>query len=178
MSIATVASRYAKSLIELAKEKNLVDVVYNDMLLFRNTAKENRALMLALSSPVVRHEKKLGILKALFQDKVNPVSFTIFNIITRKNRESILDAIAEEFIQIYNDHKGIQKATVTTTTALTDELRKQFVDAVGKSTGKTVELEEKIDPRLIGGYILRVNDRQVDTSLRARLNELKLRLLN
>lgn len=178
MSIATVASRYAKSLIELAKEKNVVDVVYNDMLLFRNTAKENRTLMLALSSPVVRHEKKLGILKAIFQDKVNPVSFTIFNIITRKNRESILDAIAEEFIQIYNEHKGIQKATVTTTTALTDELRKQFIEVVSKSTGKTVELEEKVDPRLIGGYVLRVNDRQVDTSLRARLNELKLQLLN
>lgn len=178
MSIATVASRYAKSLIELAKEKNVVDVVYNDMLLFKNTAQENRALMLALSSPVVRHEKKLGILKAIFQDKVNPVSFTIFNIITRKNRESILDAIAEEFIKIYNEHKGIQKATVTTTTALTDELRKQFIDVVSKSTGKTVELEEKVDPRLIGGYVLRVNDRQVDTSLRARLNELKLQLLN
>lgn len=178
MSIATVASRYAKSLIELAKEKNVVDVVYNDMVLFRNTVHENRGLMLALSSPVVRHEKKLGILKSLFENKVSPVSFTIFSIITRKNREAILDAIAEEFIRIYNDYKGIQKATVTVPTPLTDELRAMFIKLVGDATGKQIELEEKIDTRLIGGYVLRVNDRQIDASLKNRLSSLKLQLLN
>ncbi|GAB3172183.1 ATP synthase F1 subunit delta [Telluribacter humicola] len=177
MSIAAVATRYAQSLIDLAQEKGVIETVYKDMQLFRNTANENRALMLALSSPVVRHEKKLGILKGLFQDKVDPVSFTIFKIITQKNRESILDAIADEYINIYNQYKGIQRATVITTTPLTAELRQQFNQIVAEATGKTVELEEKIDPQLIGGYVLRVGDRQIDASIRSRLNNLKLELI-
>lgn len=178
MSVGIVAARYAKSLIELAKEKNVVEAVYEDMKLFKNTVDQNRNLMLALQSPVVRHEKKLGILKALFETKVNPVSYSIFTIITQKNREAILDAIADEFIKAYDTYRGIQKATVITTTPLTDDLRKQFNKIVAEATGKTVELEEKIDPALIGGYLLRVDDRQIDASLRSRLNELKLQLAN
>ncbi|MHA4742206.1 ATP synthase F1 subunit delta [Dyadobacter sp. MSC1_007] len=178
MSVSIVASRYAKSLIELAKERNVLEEVYQDMLLFKDTADNNRGLMLALKSPVVRHEKKSGILKALFEKRVNAVSYAIFNIITKKNRESILDEIAAEFVKAYNSHQGIQKATVVTTTPLTDELRKQFTDMVATATGKTVQLAEKVDTALVGGYVLTIGDRQLDASLRSRLNELKLQLVN
>lgn len=178
MSVSLVASRYAKSLIELAKEKNVLEPVYQDMLLFKDTADKNRGLMLALKSPVVRHEKKLGILKSLFESRVNPVTYAIFNIITRKNRESILDEIANEFIKSYNTFNGIQYATVTSSTPLTDELRKQIAGLVTSSTGKKVELAEKVDSSLIGGFVLRIDDRQIDASLRSRLNELKLQLTN
>ncbi|GAA4446450.1 ATP synthase F1 subunit delta [Ravibacter arvi] len=178
MSISTVASRYAKSLIELAKEKNVVDEVYQDMVLFSKTADESPLLMKVLGSPIVRHEKKLGILKGLFQDKVNPVSFSIFNIITRKNREAILDAIADEFVKQYDLYKGIQKATVVSSTSLTPEVRKQFIDSLTASTGKTIQLEEKVDESLVGGYILRLGDRQVDASLKSQLNALKVKLVS
>ena len=178
MSVSIVASRYAKSLIELAKEQDVLEAVYQDMLLFKDTADKNRGLMLALKSPVVRHEKKLNILKALFKERVNAVSYAIFTIITKKNREAILDEIANEFVKSYNLNQGIQKATVVTTTPLTDELRKQFSDIVAARTGRTVQLAEKIDPSLIGGYVLTIDDRQIDASLRSRLNELKLQFTN
>jgi F-type H+-transporting ATPase subunit delta len=178
MSIATVASRYAKSLIELAKEKNVVDEVYKDMLLFSKTADENSILMKVLGSPVVRHEKKLGILKGLFQEKVNPVSFSIFNIITRKNREAILDSIADEFVTLYDEYKGIQKATVVSTTALTPEARQTFIQSLEAATGKKIALEEKVDESLVGGYILRIGDKQVDASLKSQLNALKIKLVS
>jgi F-type H+-transporting ATPase subunit delta len=178
MSVSIVAARYAKSLIDLAKEQNVLEAVYQDMVLFKDTADKNRGLMLALKSPVVRHEKKAGILKALFEARVNAVSYAIFKIITRKNREAILDEIAAEFIKAYNLNQGIQKATVVTTTPLTDELRKQFTDIVTSATGRTVQLAEKVDPSLIGGYVLRIDDRQIDASLKSRLNELKLQLVN
>ncbi|MFN4144225.1 MAG: ATP synthase F1 subunit delta [Runella sp.] len=178
MSESTVAIRYAKSLIELAQEKKVVDTVYQDMVFFKKVAQENRGLMLALRSPVVRHDKKLAILKGVFKDRVNPVSYTIFDIITRKNRESIIDSIAEEYIKLYNDRQGIVKAYVTSSIPLTSDLRKQFINVVAEATGKTVELEEKVDEKLIGGYILRVGDRQIDASIRKSLNDLKLKLLN
>jgi len=178
MAESTVAFRYAKSLLDLAKEKSLTDVVHKDMQFFRQVVRENRELMLALKSPILRHEKKLSILKAVFESRVNPVSYSIFTIITKKHREGIMDSIADEFVRLYNELKGIQKAQVITTVPLTPELRKQFIDMVARSTGKTVELDEKIDPKLIGGYVLRISDRQVDASIRSQLNDLRVNFLN
>lgn len=178
MSESTVALRYAKSLIDLAQEQNVVEAVYQDMVFFKKTTDENRALMLALKSPVVRHDKKLAILEGVFKQRVHPVSYTIFNIITQKNREGIMDSIAEEFVKLYDDYKGIVKAYITTSTPLTTDLRKQFVSIVAGDTGKTVELNEKVDDKLIGGYVLRVGDRQLDASIRKQLNDLKVSLVN
>jgi len=178
MSESTVAIRYAKSLIDLAQEQNVVDTVYQDMQFFKQIADENRGLMLALKSPVVRHDKKMAILEGVFKKNVSPVAYTVFTIVTKKNREGILYGIADEFIKLYNDRKGIVKAFVTSAMPLTDDLRKQFTKVVADSTGKTVELEEKVNEKLIGGYVLRVGDRQIDASIRKGLNDLKLSLLN
>jgi F-type H+-transporting ATPase subunit delta len=177
MSESTVAIRYAKSLIDLAKEKNLVEEVYQDMLFFKQTADDNRGLLLALKSPVVRHEKKMGLLRAIFESRVNPVSFSIFTIITKKNREGIMYSIADEFVKLYDDQKGIVKAFVTSATELTDDLRQQFSKIVNDATGRVVKLTEKIDESLIGGYVLRVGDNQIDASIRKQLNDLRLGLL-
>jgi F-type H+-transporting ATPase subunit delta len=178
MSESTVAIRYAKSLIDLAKEKNLTEEVYQDMIFFKQTADDNRGLLLALKSPVVRHDKKMSILKNIFESRVNPVSFSIFNIITKKNREAIMYPIADEFVKLYDEQKGIVKAHVTSAVSLTDDLRTQFSKIVSDATGRTVQLSEKIDERLIGGYVLRVGDKQIDASIRKQLNDLKLNLLN
>jgi F-type H+-transporting ATPase subunit delta len=178
MSESTVALRYAKSLIDLAQEQKVLEAVYQDMLFFAKVADENRGLMLALKSPVVRHDKKLAILEGVFKKNVHPVSYTIFNIITQKNREAIMNSIATEFVKLYDERKGIVKAHITSSMPLTAELRKQFIKIVADATGNTVELEEKVDEKLIGGYILRVGDRQVDASIRKQLNDLKLTLLN
>lgn len=178
MSEQSVAFRYAKSLIGLAQEKNLLDTVYEDMKFFDKVCEENRAFVLALKSPVVKHWKKLDILESIFKSRVNPVSYTIFDIITKKNREAILPSVAEEFQKQYAEIKLIQKAYITTVSPITDEQRQQFIKIIADATGKTVELVEKTDAKLIGGYVLRVGDRQVDTSVKSRLNELKLQFMN
>ena len=178
MAESTVAFRYAKALIDLAKEKDKVEEVFNDMSFFRQVVKQNRDLMLALKSPIVRHEKKMAVLRALFESRVDPLSFLIFNIITKKNREGIMDVIADEFIRQYNDLKGIQKVQVTTTLPLTEEIRQEFIRLVANTTGKQIELEENTDSKLIGGYILRIGDRQIDASIRNQLAKLRLDFLN
>lgn len=176
MAESVVAYRYAKSLIDLANEKKVVDEVSQDMALFKQICDENRQFLVVLGNPIVRHEKKLGILKKVFENRVNPVTFSIFNVLTKKNRESLIYAIADEFQKIYNDQKGIQKATVISSTELTDEQRKQFSKIVADATGKKVVLEEKVNESLIGGYIIKVGDTQVDTTVKKKLNDLKLKL--
>ena len=179
MAVATVAARYAKSLLDLAQEKGLTETMYKDMQFFKRTVDQSRPLLLMLKNPIVRAEKKNAIIKAIFGKRVDTVTMAFFEIIAKKNREPIMDAIADEFINQYDRLKGVERATVITTVPLTDALRKKFTAMVMKATsGKTVELEEKIDSKLIGGYILRVGDQQIDGSIRSQLNDIRLQFLN
>lgn len=179
MAIATVAARYAKSLLDLAKEQGITETMYKDMQFLKQTLAQNRQLALILKNPIVRAEKKNSVVKAVFGNRLSPVTMSFLQIVARKNREAIVDAIADEFINQYDRMKGIGHATIITTMPLSDALREKFQSMVMSYTkGKSVELEEKIDPRIIGGYILRVGDQQIDGSIRNQLNELRLQFLN
>ncbi|MEJ0055475.1 MAG: F0F1 ATP synthase subunit delta [Bacteroidota bacterium] len=94
MADLRVASRYVKSLLGLAVEKGAVEAVHNDMLLFSKVCAENRDFTVMLRSPVIRHEKKRAILEKVFAGKVNALTMAIIDILTRKNREPLLPAIA------------------------------------------------------------------------------------
>ena len=153
-----VASRYAKSLLELAKEKNVLDFIVHDMALFAKVCDENLALVKTLVSPIIKDDKKLTVLKKIFDGKVNPLTFSLFEIIARKNRAGYLPEIAKAFAAQYREMKGILSGTVTTPFAINDELRNQFKGIVSNAYGKEVELEEKINKDIIGGFILKVGD--------------------
>lgn len=172
MTNSRVASRYAKSLLDLAIEKGILDEIYQDMVMFGEICRQNRDFVLMLKNPIVNHDKKKAILYALFKGKVNPVTLAFFDIITRKNREAILPSVAAEFGEMYRKQKGISRATVITTFPLTDELRKKFRQNITEQTGKKADLIEKVDPSLIGGFILKIGDRQMDNSVRAKLKSL------
>lgn len=167
-----VANRYAKSLIELAIEKGVVEQVHHDMLIFSELCRTNRDFLLMLKNPIISHTKKRKILYQIFEGKVDASTLAIFDIITRKNRELYLPAIAEEFVAQYRTYKGIEKATVTTPFPLTETLRARFKTLVAEQTGKTVELAEKVDPELIGGFVLKIGDRLMDNSVRHKLKTL------
>jgi F-type H+-transporting ATPase subunit delta len=171
-----VASRYVKSLLDLAVTQNQLDKVHADMNLFADTLNKSRDLELMLKSPVIKHDKKNAILTAIFKGKVTPLTLAFIDILTRKNREPLIPEIAREFHNAYNVHKGIGKASVTTTVPLDAKTRSQFETLVRKlAEKKEVELEEKIDKDLIGGFVLNVEDRQIDASIKNSLKKLKLK---
>jgi F-type H+-transporting ATPase subunit delta len=173
MSEIQVASRYAKSLIDLAREQKVLDKVKSEMDLFIEVGKLNPQLLAVLKNPIISLDKKAAILKDLFADKVQPMVISFFNIMVNKGRAGVLYGTAKEFVNLYNQDKGIVKAKVTSAVALTEENKKQLVDVVKAATKGEVILEAKVDPKLIGGFILQVGDRQFDASLNSKLNKLK-----
>ncbi len=173
MSDIRVASRYAKSLIELAEEKGILEQVQSDMKMFSQTVNQNRDFQLLLRNPIVKPDKKQAIINSIFKGKVQEMTLAFFNIVARKNRESLLEFIAEEFLRQYNEIKNIQRASVTTATPLSVELRNELGQRLATQTGKFIELEEIIDPTLIGGFVLRVGDKQIDSSVKYKLRKLK-----
>jgi F-type H+-transporting ATPase subunit delta len=168
-----VASRYAKSLLDLAVERGELESVQQDILLLHTTIKQNRQLELLLTNPIIRSDKKKAVLNSLFKGKISLLTLKFLEIISSKNREEIVLSIATEFLNQYRVYKGITKAQVVTTFALTPELRSRFIAIVAEITGNTVELEEKVDKDLIGGYVLRIGDKQIDESLKTKLEELE-----
>lgn len=176
MADSRVASRYVKSLLGLAVEKGVLDKVHQDMTLFSKVCEENRSFLLMLRNPIIKHDKKREILEQIFKGKVQTLTLAIFDIITRKNREPLLPAIAIEFHQAYNDFKGIGGATITTAVPMDGKLRDEIEQIVKKlSDKKQVEIKEKVDADMIGGFVLNVGDRQVDASIKNKLKALRVK---
>jgi F-type H+-transporting ATPase subunit delta len=176
MTDSRAASRYVKSLLGLSVEKDVLEAVHEDMLLFTKVCDENRQFELVLRNPIIKHDKKGEILQRLFTGKVNELTLAFFDIITRKNREPLLPLIAREFHAAYNEFKGIGKAYITTAAPMDAELRAEFEKIVQRASNqKSVELTASVDRDMIGGFVLKIGDRQIDASLRNKLKALKVK---
>ena len=177
MADQRVAARYAKSLLDLAQEMGTLATIKQDMDLLANTMAGSRDLRLLLRNPIVKHDKKLSILNAVFKDKVSDMLLRFFQIVTSKNREATLEHIGSEFLRQYNALMGVQVAEVTSAVPLTPATRAEIEQMVKQQTGLTdVSLTEKVDASLIGGFVLRVGDRQVDDSVKGNLRRLRASL--
>ncbi len=173
MSVIRIASRYAKSLMDLSLEKGILESVKADMLLFNKVCEQNSDFVLLLKNPIVASNIKAKVIKKIFTGKVQELSEKFFEIVIRKDREKFLPEIALAFVAQYNTYKNIVTAEVTTTIALTDNLRSEVTNIIKEISGKTVELVEVIDESIIGGIIIKVGDRQIDDSVSAKLNALR-----
>lgn len=167
------ASRYAKSLITLAQEQNNLDTVFNDMQELASTIDGSKELELLLKSPIVKPSKKQEILRSLFTSKVSEITMKFLELISSRKREGIVPAIAKSFISQYKELKNIVVAEVTSAIKLDEVQRNKILSLMKANTEGTIEIKEKIDPELIGGFIVRVGDKQIDSSIRRELDDLK-----
>lgn len=173
MSEVTIGIRYAKSLIELAQEQNIVDAIKADMDTFIATVKASSELKAVLSNPIVPQQKKVQILDGVFGDKVNKATIGFFKLMVNKGRGDVLYVTAKEYINLYNTAKHITKATVVSATPLSAANKQVITDELQKAIGGTIQLNAKVDAALIGGFVLTVGDRQLDTSVQSALNKLR-----
>jgi len=173
MSETKVAKRYAKSLLDIGKENNIVDQLYDDVNLLLSTMKANRQLSVFFKSPIISTDKKDAVLKGLFEGKVNKLTLSFFNVITRKHREYFIEDIALSFVELYRIYRHQQIAWLTTAIPADTEIRKSMLDLIGKTTSDQIELREIVDPSIIGGFILRWGDHQLDTSVTHKLHALR-----
>ena len=174
MSEIKVAGRYAKSLIDLAVENNALAESYNDMVLFEQVVDKTPELEAILKNPIVPLDKKTGILNGIFANKVGNLTLIFFKTVVNKGRSAILFATAQQFIQQYNKLKGIVTADVTTAVALSPAAKAEVVSIVKRELGANeVIVKEKVNEKLIGGFILKVGDKQFDASIASGLSKLK-----
>jgi len=173
MSVERIASRYAKSLLDLAKDQDSVSDVLGDIQGFQKMVGV-RDFYLLLKSPIVKVGKKSEIFNELFEGKVNKLTKAFFDIVLRKNREKYLPEIADEFIAQYNDMNGITPVKLITATPITDDAVEKIKAKLlaGDSSLNKVEIEKEVDESLIGGFIVKMGDKLIDASVAHRLQSL------
>ncbi len=171
-----IARRYATALYSLAKEQNKAEAVYQDMTLISRVFSESRELRVLMKSPVVRDWKKQRIASRLFQGKTDPLVQDYIGIVIRKHRGALLDPIARAYQKVFHEKSGIADVGVITAVPMDQHLRVKVVEAVKNLGKEQMILTEVVDPRIIGGFVLRMGDMQYDASVKGKLQKIKKHL--
>lgn len=172
------ATRYAKSLMDLAVESNQLDAVRKDMKAVDQVCKSNHDFGLFLKSPVIKTDKKQQVLKSIFEGKISVLTLSFLNLITSKHRENYISEIASAFDEQYKANKNIFTAVVTSAKGLDAASKTKVLELLRAQTKGEVELVEKINQATIGGFILKIGDRQIDRTVSRQLSDLKKELTN
>lgn len=161
-----LATRYAKALIDLAIEKGQLEEVYADMQWLHKVCKSNRDFVNVLRSPIIKADVKKKIVEAVTTGRISEVTAAFNRLIITKGRESNLPEISHAFLEAYKGKKNIHTIQLTTATPVSDATKKAIVSQIKKSAGfENIELEEKVDADVIGGFVLQIGDKLVDASI-------------
>jgi F-type H+-transporting ATPase subunit delta len=161
-----LATRYAKALVDLAIEKGQLETVYADMQWLLAVCKSNRDFVNVLKSPIIKSDVKKKIVEAVTAGKISEITAAFNKLIITKGRESNLPEITHAFVEAYKEKKNIHTIKLTTAAPVSDTVKEAIVAQVKKSAGfEKIELEEKVDADLIGGFVLQIGDKLVDASI-------------
>jgi len=166
------ALRYAKAVLNLAKEKGFAKEVNDDMILIQSTIEENHDLEVMLKSPIIKSGPKLAVLTQVFEKKVNGITMGLLNLLIENKRLPLLNLVAKEYVVIYDFLKGVEVAQITSAVPLTKELETDILKKIKESVGKEISMNNVIDPSIIGGFIIRIGDKLYDSSVSSRLKNL------
>lgn len=173
-----LATRYAKSLIDLSTEAGQLETVYKDMEYLQALCKSSREFVNLLRSPIIKADKKQSVLDAVTKGTVGPLTTAFNKLLINKGRESDLPEMVNAFIGQYNKLNGIHKVKLTTAVPVSDDLKNAIVARLKKDAAlENIELETKTDESLIGGFVLDFNNNLVDASILRDLKDVKKQFL-
>ncbi len=172
MKSTKAAARYAKALLELAVENNKVDQIASDMKYLVQVSAETPEFQIVMNSPVVNSDKKLSIFAELF-GSFDQITSKFMELITKNRREYMLVQIAEAYGEQLNTMRGIVPLTLISAVPLNDKIKKDILGKVESAVKGKLDVTEMIDETLIGGFIIRMGDKQIDASISSQLSNLK-----
>ncbi|MBD0294645.1 MAG: ATP synthase F1 subunit delta [Flavisolibacter sp.] len=168
-----VASRYAKSLLNLATEQGKLEQVYNDMLYLQQLTKSSRDFLNLLRSPVIKGDRKIKIVETITAGNIDDLTAAFNRLLISKGREDVLPEIITSFIKQYKEQKGIHIVKLTTAVPASENVKNAIVNQIRKTSDmQKIELETIVDPKVIGGFVLETGDKLVDASIAYDLKEI------
>ena len=178
MNYSAIAIRYSKALFTLAIEKDVLDKVYDDMRMIHEICETEDGFMQFLENPILAFSKKITVFENIFKKYINTLSLQFLNLITKNKREQYLKTMAFEFISLYKAKFGIKTVTLTSVSTIDEKLKDKIKEIVKNQFKADIELVEKTDNELIGGFVLRIDDEQYDASVVNQLENIKREFIN
>ncbi|HYF31928.1 MAG TPA: ATP synthase F1 subunit delta [Chitinophagaceae bacterium] len=174
-----LAGRYAKSLMDLAIERNELEAIYQDMQFLQSVCRNSRDFVNLMKSPVIAPDKKEGIFNAVTKGKISALTASFHQLLIRKGREANFPEIVQAFIDQYKRHKGIYTVKLTTAKPVSEDLKQEIIRKVRSQTPmQNIELKTEVKEDLVGGFVLEMGDTLVDASIAYDLKAIKKQFLN
>ena len=177
MASTRAAIRYAKAILDMSDAIGVANEVGKDMTLIASTINGNQELNTFIENPTIKVEVKENALLEVFAD-VNGVTKGLFHLLFENKRFEILEAIALEYNKLFDEMNGIEVAKVTTAFPLDVDLKAKVLAKIATLSDKKITIENIVDASIIGGFILRIGDKQYNASVANRLQVLKRELSN
>ncbi|WP_347839107.1 ATP synthase F1 subunit delta [uncultured Draconibacterium sp.] len=177
MNQSAITVRYAKAFFSLAKEKKQLDQLKADIQLVYQICKNNDDLILLLESPIIKSSKKAALLKQIFENTIETVSLNFLLLIVKNKREVNIPGICRNFLELTRKDLNIKSAVLTTATEVSSGILKKIEKLLGEELKATVELSAQVNPDILGGLVLRLDDKQYDASVATQLRKVKQTLL-
>lgn len=177
MDESKISVRYARALLNLAKEKQVSEAVKIDMEMIYHLFETMPRFNHVLKSPVVTLKDKRKLFGDVFEKNVNPMTYSFLMMLITNNRETYLKDITRNFHDTYRKEAGYKAAKLISAIEIDPATIEQFRALIRKHFKTEVDLTCDVDPKLIGGFVLQVEDQQIDASVAAKLNKLKKVLL-
>jgi F-type H+-transporting ATPase subunit delta len=161
-----LATRYAKSLIDLSIEKGQLENNYADMQWLEALCKASREFVIVLRSPVITADKKIKIVEAVTKDKISEMTAAFIRLMIKKSRESYLPEVATAFIKQYKVNKNIYPIKLTTASVISEEMKNAILNQIRATSHiHNIDFEVVVNTDLIGGFVLQAGDTLIDASI-------------
>ncbi|MFN8242208.1 MAG: ATP synthase F1 subunit delta [Bacteroidales bacterium] len=172
MNESKISVRYSRALFQSALEKNILDTIHGDMLYVAALCRISEVKEV-LSSPIIVPSKKKTILGGLLSGKVDRLTLSLIDLLVKNGREKSLADIARVFTDEYLRYKGLTVAHLTTAIQVDKDIKTKVTELIKSVFGTGVEIRESVEPEIIGGFVLKVNDSYLDASVRNKLRKIK-----
>ncbi|HEY1512047.1 MAG TPA: ATP synthase F1 subunit delta [Solirubrobacteraceae bacterium] len=167
-----IAEVYARSLFEVAQERDVLDDVHDQLGQFSDALNDNRQLAVFFFSPYFSSEEKKSGLHSTVKD-ADPAFMNFLEALLERHRMPAIFRIRTRFEQLWDHENKLLPVEVTSSVELDKKTLESIGDRIGEQTGQKVELSSKVDPEILGGIVLRVGNFVLDASIRNRLNQLR-----
>ena len=164
--------RYAQAVFQIALERGELDAWLEDLRLLAQ-ARENEALFAILDAPHVSVSRKVGVANDAFGGSISPLALNLISLLASRNAAYLAADIAEHYQRLLDAHRGIERAEAVSAVPLSDEQRRKVEEVLRGIAGKEVRLTWRVDPHVLGGLVVRIGDRLLDGSTRARLQAMR-----
>ncbi len=177
MDQSAITVRYAKAFFSTAKEKNTLKTLKTDVELVLDVCNNSSDFILLLESPIIKTSKKAELISTIFKGKIDELSLKFLLLITTNKREVHIPGICRNFLGLTRKDQNIKSAVLTTATGIDTDTVGKIELLLAKELGAKVELTSQVNANLIGGMILRIEDKQYDASVATQLKKIKQQLL-